>query len=99
MAELPCAARVLTPVGGVVAEAEREAGTSAACGFDQREAEVEVARAQVDLFAGRAPVSAGWADADLARVDAAGGRRGDSFSLIMRGRCQVNPLRVRSGYP
>src|SRR6266850_2149274 len=77
MAELPCAAWVLTPVGGVVAESERETGTAAAHGFYQREAEVEIARAQVDLFAGRAPVCAGGANADLTRVDAAGGRRGD----------------------
>src|SRR6266404_3093503 len=77
MAELPCAARVLTPVGGVVADAERESGTAAFCGFHQREPEVEVARSQVDLFAGRAPVGAGGADADLTRVDTASGGRGN----------------------
>ena len=47
MAELPCATRILTPVAGVVAEAERETGTAAARGLNQREPEVQIIDQQV----------------------------------------------------
>src|SRR5260221_13246038 len=84
MAKLPSAARVLSPILRVVTQSESETGTAAAHRFDQREAEVEITRAQVDLLAGRAPIGAVWADADLARVDAAGRGCGDGDAAARR---------------
>src|ERR1043166_2091234 len=70
-AEVPDTASVLAPVLGVVAEIKRQV-PAASLHFEQRDGEVEIPGAHIDVLAPAAPVAPGGPHSDLPGVDGSG---------------------------